>query len=62
MPVLRVEAIARRLGAGAQLLVFTDDPLARVDIPHAMRQAGHSCAESPETDEKVCVFEVTLAG
>ena len=44
--------------------VLADDPIARVDIPHAMREAGHACEEvfAPENTRDYCVFEVTLGG
>ena len=63
LPVLRLEAITRRLAPGTQLEVMVDDPIARVDIPHAMSQAGHGCEEvsPPANDGNYCVFKVTLA-
>lgn len=64
LPVLRVEAASRKLPAGTQLRVLTDDPIARIDIPHAMSQAGHACElmTSPDKNGAACVFRVTLSG
>ena len=61
LPVIRMGATARRLPPGTRLRVLTDDPLARLDVPHALRQAGHACRELPSPDDAECVFEVTLA-
>lgn len=63
LPVLRLEAEARRLAPGSVLRVTCDDPIARVDIPHAMGLAGHACEEitPAEAIEAQCVFKVTLA-
>ena len=64
LPVLRLEARARALPSGSRLEILADDPIARVDIPHAMREAGHACEEvsAPENTRDYCVFEVTLGG
>lgn len=64
LPVLRLEARARRLAPGTILEVLTDDPIARVDIPHAMSRAGHACIElkTPNSGASRCVFKVTLDG
>lgn len=63
LPVLRLEAKARQLPAQTILEVRADDPIARLDIPHAMRKAGHLCEEitAPTEDNPVCVFKVTIA-
>ncbi|MEM8770020.1 MAG: sulfurtransferase TusA family protein [Pseudomonadota bacterium] len=58
VPVIRLEAALRNLPEGAQLLVFADDPIAAVDIPHACREAGHTVARLPDRGE-TCVFQVT---
>lgn len=58
LPVLRVEAALRHMQEGQRLQVVADDPIARLDIPHFMRAAGHMCVEIESVDG-ACVFEVT---
>lgn len=61
LPVLRIEAALRSAAAGQTFVVRTDDPLAAVDVPHAVASAGHRCVRLPQ-EGKVCVFEVTSKG
>lgn len=58
LPVLRMEAMLRRMAPGARLRIAADDPLAAVDIPHFARLGGHAC-ERVEAAEGLCVFLVT---
>jgi len=58
LPVIRMEAMLRRLPAGATLRVIADDPVAAVDIPHFAREAGWRCDRLPGAGG-VCVFLVT---
>ena len=58
MPVIRLEAVLRQTAEGGQLLVFADDPVAAVDIPHACREGGHDCRRLPDQGG-TCVFQVT---
>jgi len=58
IPVIRLEAALRRLPKGAQVIVFADDPVAAVDIPHFCCEAGHEI-ERCEAGPPDCVFLVT---
>lgn len=58
VPVIRLEAALRDQPEGAQLIVFADDPVAAVDIPHFCREGGHE-VETIETGAEGCVFQVT---
>lgn len=58
LPVVRMEAILRKLPAGRRLKVLSDDPVAAVDIPHFAREGGHDCQALPAADG-FCVFLVT---
>ena len=60
IPVIRLEAELRRLPAGAQVIVFADDPVATVDIPYYCREAGHG-VERLDANAPDCVFRVTRA-
>ena len=42
LPVLKTEAALARLAPGEVLEVLADDPLAAIDIPHAVTTAGHA--------------------
>lgn len=68
LPVIRMEALLRRLGPGDRIRILADDPIAAVDIPHFARVGGHSCERLPAPEEvagnaekggAVCVFLVT---
>jgi len=58
LPVIRMEAVLRRLPAGARLRIMADDPIASVDIPHFAREAGWRCDRQPGQGG-ICVFLVT---
>ena len=58
MPVIRMEALLRRLGPAARIKIIADDPVAAIDIPHFARGAGCAC-EKLEAPQGVCVFLVT---
>ena len=58
LPVIKTEARLRRMQPGEQLKVIADDPVARVDIPHFCREAGHLVEELDE-GAGLCVFLVT---
>ncbi len=65
LPVIRLEALLRRVPEGTIIRVQADDPIAAVDIPHFAREGGHSCVriafdEDTKTPSE-CVFEVTKA-
>jgi len=58
VPVIRLEAALRRTAHGEQVIVFTDDPIAVVDIPHFCCEAGHAVSRLPDSGD-ACVFQVT---
>lgn len=62
LPVIRMEAVLRKMAPGATLLVRADDPVAALDIPHFCREAGHNARRQPDegsAQRPVCVFLVT---
>lgn len=62
VPVIRMEAMLRRMAPGETLLVRADDPIAALDIPHFCREAGHEALRRPDEGPPgapVCVFLVT---
>ncbi|MEM6414644.1 MAG: sulfurtransferase TusA family protein [Pseudomonadota bacterium] len=60
LPVIRMETALRSMNSGDNLEITADDPIARLDIPHFCREAGHGCMlifADEETGN--CVFLVT---
>lgn len=58
IPVIKLERWLREAEDGAQVVVFSDDPIAKVDIPHACAQAGHEAVPAPAKPGE-CGFRVT---
>ena len=58
VPVIRLEAMLRRLEPGRQIKIIADDPVAAVDIPYYCSRAGHHAKRLPNQGES-CVFLVT---
>ena len=58
LPVIRLEAAMRRALPGSELIAAADDPLARIDIPHAARSAGFTCEETQDSADGVFVFRL----
>lgn len=48
VPTLRLRRALERASEGATLTLLADDPLARVDVPHFVRGAGHELVEAAE--------------
>jgi tRNA 2-thiouridine synthesizing protein A len=46
LPVLKTQAALARLAPGDVLEVVADDPLASIDIPHAVTTGGHAMLQS----------------
>ncbi|MEM0930472.1 MAG: sulfurtransferase TusA family protein [Pseudomonadota bacterium] len=44
IPVIRLEAHMRKLAPGEAIDVFADDPLAKIDLPHAAQTQGFTCS------------------
>ncbi|MEO1040824.1 MAG: sulfurtransferase TusA family protein [Pseudomonadota bacterium] len=44
IPVIRLEAAMRKLAASESIDVVADDPLAKIDLPHAAQSQGFSCS------------------
>ena len=49
-PTLRLRRALEAAEVGATLRLLADDPLARIDVPHFVREAGHRLVETQETD------------
>jgi tRNA 2-thiouridine synthesizing protein A len=59
LPVLRLEAFMRRMAPGEAVIVRADDPLAKIDLPHAAADAGFFCKALEAGEKDDFVFEVT---
>ena len=51
LPVLRARKRLQALPDGGLLLLWTDDPMALIDVPHFCAEAGHCIVESREMPE-----------
>lgn len=40
-PTLRLQRALREAAVGAQVRLLADDPMAKIDVPHFVAQAGH---------------------
>lgn len=49
-PTLRLRRALEAAAAGACVRLLADDPMARIDVPHFVRESGHELLESGETD------------
>ncbi len=46
IPTLKLRRALERAEPGARVLLLADDPMAKVDVPHFVGQAGHALIES----------------
>lgn len=49
-PTLRLRRALARLKAGEVVTLLADDPMARIDVPHFARAAGHAVVDLTEAD------------
>jgi tRNA 2-thiouridine synthesizing protein A len=50
-PTLKLQRALREAGAAAEIRLLADDPMARIDVPHFVQQAGHVLVSTtPEGD------------
>lgn len=61
IPVIRAEKIVRDAEPGARLLFLSDDPIARVDLPHFLKNAGCEVATIDHPNAPVAVRAVKSA-
>ena len=50
VPTLRLRRALEAAAPGARIRLLADDPLARIDVPHFLAQAGATLAERSESD------------
>lgn len=60
LPAMRTEKALRDLAPGAVFTVLATDPMAAIDIPHAVRQAG-ALLIGEARDGDVLLFRIALA-
>jgi tRNA 2-thiouridine synthesizing protein A len=49
-PTLRLRRALETAEIGAMVRLLADDPMARIDVPHFVQEAGHSLIETTETE------------
>lgn len=57
VPTLRLRRALETAGDGAVVRLLADDPMARIDVPHFVREAGLDLLEGPPA-EGTLVFRV----
>ncbi len=60
LPALRTRKALKSMGAGDLLTVECTDPMARIDIPHLLRENG-DLLESQEDRDGVLIFRMRKA-
>jgi tRNA 2-thiouridine synthesizing protein A len=50
VPTLRLRRALETAAVGARVRLLVDDPMARIDVPLFVREAGHELVESGETE------------
>jgi tRNA 2-thiouridine synthesizing protein A len=60
-PTLRLRRALERAATGDVVTLLADDPMARIDLPHFAREAGHTVIST--TDDGAAIrFEVQKGG
>lgn len=60
-PTLKLGRALREAAPGDRLELIADDPMARIDVPHFLAQAGHRL-DQVEEDGAALRFRVTRSG
>ena len=60
-PTLKLGRALRHAAPGDQFELIADDPMARIDVPHFLAQAGH-VLDQVEEDGPALRFRVTRSG
>ncbi|MCQ8185121.1 sulfurtransferase TusA family protein [Parvularcula maris] len=59
LPVLKLEAAMRRMARGESMVAVADDPLAKLDLPHAAKGAGFVCEPVALQDPEAFAYRVS---
>jgi len=60
-PTLRLRRALERAATGETVTLLADDPMARIDVPHFAREAGHAVTDTSDEGEAIR-FEVRKGG
>lgn len=60
-PTLKLGRALRDAAPGTRIELIADDPMARIDVPHFVAQAGHRL-DSIQDDGTALCFQVTKSG
>jgi tRNA 2-thiouridine synthesizing protein A len=53
-PTLKLQRALREAPEGAEVRLLADDPMARIDVPHYVRQSGHALISASAEGEGLC--------
>lgn len=56
-PTLRLRRALEDLAPGGRVRLMADDPLARIDVPHFLAEAGHALVETRQ-DGRTLIFTI----
>lgn len=62
VPTLRLRRALEGCAPGEAVRLLADDPLARIDVPHFVREAGHDLLEVAEAPGGGAAFTVRRGG
>jgi tRNA 2-thiouridine synthesizing protein A len=60
VPTLKLRRAMEAAPVGARLRLLADDPLARIDVPHFLREAGGELVETSEMNGSLSFLVVKL--
>lgn len=58
LPVLKLRKAMKAVGAGAQIELLSDDPVAAIDVPHFCKEAGHKLVSTQKQDLDILLFTI----
>ncbi|MEM7739295.1 MAG: sulfurtransferase TusA family protein [Pseudomonadota bacterium] len=58
VPVIRLEAVMRKMAAHESIDVLADDPLAKIDLPHAAKSQGFGCSSIECADPQTFAYRI----
>jgi tRNA 2-thiouridine synthesizing protein A len=61
VPTLRLGRALERAAPGQHITLLADDPLAKVDVPHFLAQAGHTLVDT-RAQGRTLIFTVAKSG
>ncbi|MBL4785317.1 MAG: sulfurtransferase TusA family protein [Cohaesibacteraceae bacterium] len=58
LPVLKTRKALTRIARGEILRVYSNDPMAGIDIPHFCSESAHQLISQTQADDGTLIFEI----